>query len=51
LTVKMEWIDSVFSLAYQTAKVAARATAKSAVVSSRATPRLSVILSAIRARM
>ena len=35
----MVWIDSVFSLAYQTAKVAARAAVKIAVVTCSGMPK------------
>ena len=45
--VVIEWIESVRSLAYQAAKVAARATENAAVLANRLTPRLSVRLSVI----
>ena len=44
----MVWIDSVFSLAYQTPKVAASAAAKTPVVTFSGMPKLSVRLSVIR---
>lgn len=43
--VKMVWIDKVFSLAYQSAKVSASAAAKTSVVTCSGTPKLSVKLS------
>jgi len=48
LVVKMEWIDSVFSLAYQRANVASRARPNKAVVVSSAPPKLSTRLSVMR---
>ena len=44
----MLWIDSVRSLAYQAAKITASATAKTTVVVTSATSKLSVRLSVMR---